>query len=135
MNSVKKAEEVRAAVKSGVVEMMNAGKLQPSSINVYLRAMNAFIRWGSLEEHFKPPIRSIQLLKTTTKVLPTLNETQVQHIVQFKPKWRKESRVPQDIMLRLGFTALCTVALVALITFAKWAFRKRTGDRNSKLTH
>jgi integrase/recombinase XerD len=101
MNSVKKAEEVRAAVKSGVVEMMNAGKLQPSSINVYLRAMNAFIRWGSIEEHFKPPIRSIQLLKTTTKVLPTLNETQVQHIVQFKPKWRKERRVHAMAMLVL----------------------------------
>jgi integrase/recombinase XerD len=98
---VKNAEEVRAAVKSGVVEMMSAGKLKPSSINVYLRAMNAFVRWGSDEEHFKPPIKSIQLLKTPTKVIPTLNEAQVQHIVQFKPKWRKERRVHAMAMLVL----------------------------------
>jgi len=98
---VKKTEEVRAAVKAGVVEMMSTGKLQPSSINVYLRAMNAFIRWGSLEEHFKPPIKSVPLLKTPTKVIPTLNETQVQNIVQFKPKWRKERRVHAMSMLVL----------------------------------
>ena len=66
---------------------MSAGKLQPSSINVYLRAMNAFLRWGSLEEHFKPPVKSVPILKTATKVIPTLNETQVQRIVQFKPKY------------------------------------------------
>ncbi len=47
---VQKVEEVRAAVKTGVVEMMSAGKLQPSSINVYLRAINAFMRWGGDEE-------------------------------------------------------------------------------------
>ena len=37
--SGEKNEDVRVAVKTGVVEMMSAGKLQPSSINVYLRAM------------------------------------------------------------------------------------------------
>ena len=46
LSPVKKSEDVRAAVKTGVVEMMTAGKLQPSSINVYLREMNAFIRCG-----------------------------------------------------------------------------------------
>ena len=55
--------------------------------------MNAFIPWGSLEEHFKPPIKSVPLLKTPTKVIPALSESQVQHIVQFKPRWRKERRV------------------------------------------
>jgi hypothetical protein len=42
------------AIKAGVLENMNAGKLKPSSIDVYLRALNAFIRWGKLEEHLKP---------------------------------------------------------------------------------
>jgi integrase/recombinase XerD len=98
---VKTTEEVRAAVKTGVVQLMSAGKLQPSSINVYLRAMNAFLRWGGLEEHFKPPVKSVPILKTATKVIPTLNETQVQRIVQFKPKWRKERRVHAMAMLVL----------------------------------
>jgi site-specific recombinase XerD len=77
---VKNADEIRPAVKTGVVKMMSAGKLKPSSINVYLRAMNAFVRWGGLEEHFKP-INAVPLLKTTTKVIPTLNEAQVRQIV------------------------------------------------------
>ena len=51
--------QVRQAVNAGVVQMMSAGNLQPSSINVYLRAVNALLRWGSLEEHFKPPVRSV----------------------------------------------------------------------------
>jgi integrase/recombinase XerD len=96
-----KPEEIRLSMKQGIVQMMSAGKLQPSSINVYLRAMNAFLRWGSDEEHFVPPVKSIQLLKTPTKVIPTLNEAQVQHIVQFKPKWRKERRVHAMSMLIL----------------------------------
>ncbi|MEO8025415.1 MAG: tyrosine-type recombinase/integrase [Bryobacteraceae bacterium] len=99
--SVKTTEDVRAAVKTGVVQLMSAGKLRPSSINVYLRAINAFLRWGSLEEHFKPPVKSVPILKTATKVIPTLNETQVQRIVQFKPKWRNERRVHAMAMLIL----------------------------------
>lgn len=101
LTPVTKPDEIRLSMKKGIVEMMSAGRLQPSSINVYLRAMNAFLRWGSDEEHFKPPVKSIQLLKTPTKVMPTLNETQVQHIVQFKPKWRKERRVHSMSMLIL----------------------------------
>ncbi|MGJ5813704.1 tyrosine-type recombinase/integrase [Paludibaculum fermentans] len=101
LDPVTAADQVRQAVKAGVVEMMSAGKLQPSSINVYLRTMNAFLRWGSIEEHFVPPIKGVPLLKTPTKVIPTLNETQVQHIVQFRPKWRKERRVHAMAMLVL----------------------------------
>jgi integrase/recombinase XerD len=99
--SVQKTDEIRAAIKAGIVAKMNSGKIQASSINVYLRAMNAFVRWGSLEEHFKPPVKSIELLKTPTKVIPTLTETQTQHIFQFKPKWRKERRVHAMALLVL----------------------------------
>ena len=60
--------DVRAGVKAGVLAMMSDGKRKPSSINVYLRAINAFLRWGSLGEHFKPPIKSVTLLKTPTMV-------------------------------------------------------------------
>jgi integrase/recombinase XerD len=135
---VKNAEEVRAAVKTGVVEMMSAGKLQPSSINVYLRAINAFVRWGSDEEHFKPPIKSVQLLKTPAKVIPTLNENQVQHIVQFKPKWRKERRVHAmamlvlDTGLRLNECLQLQVADVDLENFLV-TVQKGKGDKQRKV--
>ena len=135
---VKNSEEVRAAVKTGIVEMMSAGKLQPSSINVYLRAMNAFMRWASDEEHFKPPIKSIQLLKTPTKVIPTLNELQVQHIVQFKPKWRKERRVHAmamlvlDTGLRLNECLQLQVADVDLENFLV-TVQKGKGDKQRKV--
>jgi len=98
---VKTADEIRAAIKAGIVEKMNAGKMRPSGINVYLRALNAFLRWGSLEEHFNPPLKGLPLLKTPTKVVPTLNEVEVQRLVQFKPKFRKERRVHAMAMLIL----------------------------------
>jgi site-specific recombinase XerD len=118
--------------------MMSAGKLKPSSINVYLRAMNAFIRWGSDEEHFKPPIKSISLLKTPTKVIATLNEDQVQHLVQFKPKWRKERRVQAmamlilDTGLRLNECLQLQVADVDLENFLV-TVQKGKGDKQRKV--
>ena len=83
LTPVQHPEEIRAAIKAGVLEKMNAGKVKPSSINVYLRALNAFLRWASDEEHFRPPVKSVPLLKTPIKVLPMLTEAQVQHLVQF----------------------------------------------------
>lgn len=94
-------DELRAALKAGVLEKMSAGKVQPSTINVYLRAMNAFLRWGGTEEHFKPPVKGVPLLKAPVKVLPMLTEAQVQHLVQFKPKETWEKRVHAMILLIL----------------------------------
>ena len=59
LSPIKTPEGIRAALKGGVLEKMNAGKVKPSSINVYLRAFNAFLRWASNEEHFKPPVKSV----------------------------------------------------------------------------
>ncbi|HEY3443579.1 MAG TPA: site-specific integrase [Paludibaculum sp.] len=138
LEPVTDASEVRQAVKAGVLQMMTAGKLQPSSINVYLRAMNAFLRWGSLEEHFRPAIKSVQLLRTPTKVIPTLSEAQVQHIVQFKPKWRKERRVHAmamlvlDTGLRLNECLQLGVADVDLENFLV-TVQKGKGDKQRKV--
>ncbi|HXN46356.1 MAG TPA: site-specific integrase [Bryobacteraceae bacterium] len=135
---VKEPDAIRPAVRAGVIEMMSAGRLQPSSINVYLRAMNAFMRWGSLEEHFKPPIRSVSLLKTPTRVIPTLNEFQVQHIVGFKPKWLKERRVHSmamlvlDTGLRLNECLQLEVADVDLENFLV-TVRKGKGDKQRRV--
>ncbi len=98
---VRSPDEIRTAIKTGIVAKMNAGKIKPSSINVYLRALNAFLRWGNVEEHFNPPVKGVPVLKTPTKLIPTLTETQIQHIYQFKPKWRKERRVHAMALLVL----------------------------------
>ena len=101
LGPVRTADEIRSAIKAGIIEKMNAGKMKPSGINVYVRALNAFLHWGSVEEHFKPAVKSVALLKTPTKVIPTLTEAEVQRLVQFKPKFRKERRVYAMAMLVL----------------------------------
>ncbi|WP_321473905.1 site-specific integrase [uncultured Paludibaculum sp.] len=98
---VEEADAVRPALKNGVVQLMDSGRLKPSSINVYLRAMNAFLRWASVEEHLKPPVSGIPLLKAPVKVISTLNEAQVHQLAQFKPRFRKERRVHAMALLVL----------------------------------
>ena len=105
LSSVTIPEDVRPAVKSAVVAMMSDGKRKPSSVNCYLRAMNAFLKWGNLEEHFKLPIKGVPLLKAQIKEVATLNKTQVERQVQFKPhstRGREEGDVlmcPSGILL------------------------------------
>lgn len=99
--SVTKPDEIRQAIKAGIVQKMNAGAHKPSSINVYIRALNAFVRWGSTEEHFKPPVKGVPLLKTPIKVVPTLTEAEIQRLVQFKPKHRKHKRAHAMALLIL----------------------------------
>ncbi len=101
LGDVKDGDSIRAALKNGVLALVSAGKLKPTSVNVYIRSMNAFIRWASDEEHIKTAIKPIPLLKKPTKIIPTLTETQVQHLVNFKPRWRKEHRVRAMALLVL----------------------------------
>ena len=55
---VQNAEGIRPAVKAGVVEMMSAGKLKASSINVYLRAVNSTSGdWSKAFRHYFVPKR------------------------------------------------------------------------------
>jgi integrase/recombinase XerD len=136
--TVKTAGEIRPAVKAGIVQKMNSGKIQPSSINVYLRALNAFLRWGSLEEHFNPPVKCLPLLKTPTKVIPTLTESEVQRLVQFNPTFLKERRAYTMAMLvldtgmRLNECLLLEVADVDLNNLLV-TVRHGKGDRERKV--
>ncbi len=122
-------------MKNGIVAEMAAGNVKPSSINVYLRALNAFIRWAGVEGHFDPPIRGVALLKTATKVISTLNETQVQHIVQFKPKYLKERRVQAMAMLVLDCGLRlneCLQLEVADVDLANFLVTVRRGKGNKE---
>jgi integrase/recombinase XerC len=53
------------------------------------------------EEHFKPQLKAIPLLKTPAKVIPTLTEVEVRRLVQFRPKFCKERRGHAMAMLVL----------------------------------
>lgn len=101
LEPIRSAEEVRNALKSGVVSLMSDGKRKPSSVNCYLRAMNAFLKWASVEEHFTPPIKSVPLLKAPSKEIPILNETQVERLVQFRPQTTRDCRAHAMAMLVL----------------------------------
>lgn len=138
--SVTKPDEIRQAIKAGIVQKMNAGAHKPSSINVYIRALNAFVRWGSTEEHFKPPVKGVPLLKTPIKVVPTLTEAEIQRLVQFKPKHRKHKRAHAmallilDTGLRLSECLQLEVADVDLdnflITVMKGKGKQATASAN-----
>ena len=135
---VKEPDAVRPALKSGVVQLMGTGRLKASSINVYLRAMNAFVRWASAEEHLNPPVKGIPLLKTPVKVIKTLNESQVHQMAQFKPRFRKERRVHAmallvlDTGLRLNECLQLEVRDVDLENFLV-TVQKGKGDRQRRV--
>lgn len=90
--SVSNQSELRSAVRRGVMEMSEAGKLSPTSINDYARCLNAFLKWlldeGHVSEHIK-----IARIKTPEKVPPLLSDQQVSALIRYKPKNRIERRV------------------------------------------
>ena len=68
--------ESRVAVKKAVMEMSEAGKLSPTSINDYARCINAFLIWMKDEGHLSERI-SIPKIKTPEKLPSLLSEQQV----------------------------------------------------------
>jgi site-specific recombinase XerD len=84
--------DIRSAVRKAVMEMSEAGKLAPTSINDYARCINAFLKWmkdeGHVSEHVKIP-----RIKTPEKVPPLLSDQQVSALIRYKPRNRIERRV------------------------------------------
>jgi integrase/recombinase XerD len=72
-----------------IEELMRRG-VKPVSINTYLRAVNAYLRWRHTEHEAE--LLRIPRLKEEQKVLATLSSEQVQRIIHFKPKGRNLSR-------------------------------------------
>jgi len=55
---VRTADGIRAAIKTGIIEKINTGKMKSSRINVCVRALNAFLEWGSLKSISNQPSRA-----------------------------------------------------------------------------
>lgn len=62
------------------------------SVNTYARAINAFLKWGHEEGHFREVIR-IPRLKEEKLILATLTPAQVDSLLRYKPKGFSALRV------------------------------------------
>ena len=69
-----------------------ASKLQPSSVNDYLRAIRAFLTWIHAEGH-APDLITVAYLRCEEKTLATFSRQQVERLPQWKPKTFAEHRL------------------------------------------
>src|SRR5947208_3633315 len=100
LSAILNQNDIRSAVRKAVMEMSEAGKLAPTSINDYARCINAFLKWmkdeGHVSEHIKIP-----RIKTPEKVPPLLSDQQVSALIRYKPRNRIERRVHTMTLLIL----------------------------------
>ena len=85
------AMDTKAAVGDRIAKLRQAG-VSATSVNTYLRAVNALFRWAHTEGHLVELIR-IPRLKEEQKVLATLTPEHVQRIIQFRPKVMYQHRI------------------------------------------
>jgi len=92
LTTVADQNTLRLAVKKAVMEMSEAGKLSPTSINDYARCINAFLKWLAVEGHIAERI-TIPKIKTVEKVPPLLSQEQVTALIRYKPTNKIDRRV------------------------------------------
>jgi integrase/recombinase XerD len=93
------AMESKAMIGARITELRQRG-VSATSVNTYLRTVNAYFRWMHTEGHASELIH-IPRLKEEQKVLATLTPEQVQRLIQFKPREKYEHRIHTLAMLLL----------------------------------
>jgi integrase/recombinase XerD len=83
--------------------LTDKGTLCPTSINIYLRGLNAFLKWLFIEGHLPKHIR-LSLLKTEKKITQVFTEDAVRHIMAYKPKsqWAKRIQAMTVLIVDVG---------------------------------
>lgn len=92
LSTVSDQSGLRSAVRKAVMEMSEAGKLSPTSINDYARCVNAFLKWMKDEGHISESVK-IPKIKAPEKIPTLLSDSQVTGLIRYKPKKRIERRV------------------------------------------
>lgn len=84
------ALDSKAAINARIAELRQRG-VSATSVNTYLRCINAYLRWLR-EEHGHEPLK-IPKLKEEQKILATFQPDQILRIVNRKPVGRNETRI------------------------------------------
>jgi integrase/recombinase XerD len=92
-------QALRQALKAAVMALA-VSRLQPCSVNDYLRAMNAFLRWCAEEAHL-PELIKLDYLKEEQKVIQAFSPQHVQKLMAWKPKTFAEHRLAALVALLL----------------------------------
>ena len=86
------ASGLRDGLRSRVMALVGAGRLKPASVNDYIRAMNAFLRWGHTEGHLPEFIR-LEYLRSEQNLIQTLSPEHVRRLLSVRPKGWHEWRL------------------------------------------
>jgi integrase/recombinase XerD len=84
-------KELRAALKAAVMVLAQS-KRKPITVNDYIRAFNAFLRWAFQEGHVSELIR-LDFLKEEQRLIETLSEEHVRRLLSWKPRTFAERRL------------------------------------------
>jgi integrase/recombinase XerD len=93
------AQAIRDALKRAVIQLASS-QLQPITVNDYIRAINAFLRWCNTEGHVSELIK-LSYLKEEQKVIQTFTPQQIDRILSWKPKTFAEHRLSALMSLLL----------------------------------
>jgi integrase/recombinase XerD len=74
----------KASLLNFVVQQRDRG-VRPVTCNTYIGAMNAFCRWLHEERHLAESLK-LKKLRVERRVLTLLNDTQLRHLLSFRPK-------------------------------------------------
>jgi site-specific recombinase XerD len=88
----------KSTLNDWVVRMREAG-LSPGACNVYIRTVNAFLKWAHLE-HNQPLIR-LEKVKEAQKIIAAFSPEHVSRILRWKPSERNGPRLKALILTAL----------------------------------
>jgi integrase/recombinase XerD len=97
--AVSDPQSLRPALKSAVMALVESNR-QPSTINDYIRALNAFLHWASDDGHLPELIR-LDYLKEEQKIIQTFSDQQIKLLLSWKPHTFAEHRMRVVICLLL----------------------------------
>ena len=105
--------DLKEATKAAVMSLA-ASKLQPSSVNDYLRAIRAFLTWLHTEGHASERIK-IAYLRAEEKTIEIFTSQQVERFVRWRPRTFAEHRLSTMI-----HSLLDTGLRISEITALRW---------------